>query len=135
MSIFPVTKKDLRVDTFCSGGPGGQHQNRTETGVRITHLKTGINTECRETRSQDENKKRAFRKLAKRLVEYQRLQDFKPVQRVNERIRTYHEPRGEVKDHRTGKTYSFEDIVTTGKGLDELLKDCFLAGLGNGGEV
>lgn len=62
--IFSITKKDFRVDTFRSGGNGGQNQNKRDTGVRITHVETGISSECREERSQDQNKRKAFRKLA-----------------------------------------------------------------------
>ena len=62
--IFSLTKKDFRVDTFKAGGKGGQNQNKRDTGVRITHIETGISSECREERSQGQNKKRAFEKLA-----------------------------------------------------------------------
>lgn len=114
-SIFPVTKKDLRVDTFCSGGPGGQHQNKTESGVRITHIETGISAECRESRSQKENKRRALHKLAQRLLQEERLREMKTSEVVKTRIRTYHEPRGVVTDHRSGLRYSYDDIITNCK--------------------
>jgi protein subunit release factor A len=61
--IFSLTKKHFRVDTFRSGGKGGQNQNKRDTGVRITHIETGMMSECREERSQEQNKRRAFRKL------------------------------------------------------------------------
>jgi hypothetical protein len=61
--LFSVTKKDLRVDTFRSGGPGGQNQNKRNTGVRITHLESGAVGESREHRTQLENRKAAFHRL------------------------------------------------------------------------
>lgn len=68
--LFSLTKKDFRVDTFKSGGKGGQHQNKTNSGVRITHLETGISSESRKHREQLQNKKAAFNKLCNK-------QDFK----------------------------------------------------------
>ena len=62
--LFSVTKKDLRVDTFRSGGKGGQNQNKRDTGVRITHIESGAVGESREERSQEQNKKNAFRRMA-----------------------------------------------------------------------
>jgi len=61
--LFSITKKDFRVDTFRSGGKGGQKQNKTESGVRITHIDSGAVGESREERSQFQNKKIAFRRL------------------------------------------------------------------------
>ena len=61
--LYSVTKKDLRVQTFTSGGPGGQNQNKRETGVRITHPESGAVAECREQRSQGQNKKTALKRL------------------------------------------------------------------------
>jgi len=63
--LFSLTKKDFRVDTFCSGGPGGQHQNKVATGVRITHKQTGFSAESRTEKSQARNKKIAFARLCK----------------------------------------------------------------------
>jgi len=62
--LFSVTKKDFRIDTFRAGGKGGQKQNKTSSGVRITHLESGAVGESREERSQLQNKKRALRRLA-----------------------------------------------------------------------
>jgi protein subunit release factor A len=61
--LFTLTKKDFRVDTFRSGGKGGQHQNKVESGVRITHIETGISAESREFKSQLQNRKAAFNRL------------------------------------------------------------------------
>jgi len=70
--LFSVTKKDLRIDTFRSGGKGGQNQNKRDTGVRITHLESGAVGESREERSQEQNKHRAFR----RMVETEKFQKW-----------------------------------------------------------
>lgn len=70
--LFSVTEKDLRIDTFRSGGKGGQHQNTRDTGVRITHLESGAVGESREERSQLQNKKKAF----KRLVESEKFKNW-----------------------------------------------------------
>jgi protein subunit release factor A len=61
--LFSLTKKDFEIQTFKSGGKGGQHQNKTDSGVRIIHLETGLVGECRTTRSQFQNKKIAFQRL------------------------------------------------------------------------
>lgn len=62
--LFSVTVDDCRIDTFCSGGPGGQHQNATKSGVRIVHPPSGAVGECREDRHQINNKRTAFRRMA-----------------------------------------------------------------------
>jgi len=63
--LFSLTKKDFKIDTFRSGGPGGQYQNTTDSGVRITHTESGAVGESREERSQNQNKKKALEKLVK----------------------------------------------------------------------
>ena len=63
--LFSLTKKDFRIDTFRSGGKGGQHQNTTDSGVRITHIESGAVGESREERSQSQNKKKALERLVK----------------------------------------------------------------------
>lgn len=113
--IFSARKSDFRVDTFRAGGKGGQHQNKTETGVRITHIESGLSAECRETRSQAENKKRAFRKLVPLLVErYVDQENRDRYAAGTDVIRSYHEPNDRVTDHDTGETFSFR--FTVGKG-------------------
>lgn len=62
--IHSQTKKDFKVDTFTAGGPGGQHRNRKKTAVRITHRQSGISSSCSTYKSQNQNRKEAFRKLA-----------------------------------------------------------------------
>lgn len=61
--LFSLTKKDFRIDTFCTGGPGGQKQNKTSSGVRITHIASGAVGESRNHRSQEQNRKAAFERL------------------------------------------------------------------------
>lgn len=102
------------MDTFAAGGPGGQHQNKTQTGVRITHLATGLSVECRETRSQETNKKRAFRRLAHLLIQRTRdnMEGKPPIS--NEVIRTYHEPDNRVKDHASGEMRTYRQVVDDG---------------------
>jgi len=73
--LFSITKKDFRIDTFRSGGKGGQNQNKRDTGVRITHIESGAVGESREERSQARNKKKAF----ERLVESKKFQTWHKV--------------------------------------------------------
>ncbi|WP_232187357.1 peptide chain release factor family protein [Cohnella silvisoli] len=84
--LFSVTLADCRVDTFRSGGPGGQHQNKTESGVRITHIKSGAVGESREGRSQHDNKRTAFRRMAESAVfrKWQRLEAARATGRLAE---------------------------------------------------
>lgn len=110
------TKKDFRIDTFRSGGKGGQHQNKTDSGVRITHIETGLSSECRETRSQDTNKEKAFRKLCNKLIQYYELKDnaIKIDVRELKTIRTYNESRNIVKDEQSGDTTRYKDVIEKG---------------------
>ena len=115
--LFTATRKDFRVDTFRSGGPGGQHQNKVESGVRITHLPTGLKGESREERSQHANKQRAFQRLCTLLVQHytqqntvQRLLTDAPAQT----IRTYHEPDNRVVDTACSERWTYAAVV--GKG-------------------
>ena len=119
--IFSATKKDFRIDTMAAGGPGGQHQNKTESAVRITHIATGLSASARENRSQHINKRTAFRRLAKLLVNHvlgeQRKERFASG---HETIRTYHEPDNRVKDHRSGKMSTYSRVIGDAK-LDDVL--------------
>ena len=117
-----INPTDLKIDVFRSSGAGGQHINKTESAVRITHLPTGVVVECQDERSQHKNKDRAMKILRSRLFEAkQREQDEKIAgQRKaqvgtgdrSERIRTYNYPQGRMTDHRIGLTlYRLEDIL------------------------
>lgn len=110
--VFSATRKDFRVDTFRSGGPGGQNQNKVETGVRIVHLATGLKGESREERSQHANKKKAFERLCALLVRHYTY--VEPVARTlgGETIRTYHEPDNRVTDKAVpGIQWAYDHVV------------------------
>ena len=110
--IFSARKKDFRVDKFRAGGKGGQHQNVTDSAVRVTHLESGLSAECRSERSQHYNKRMAFRKLARRLIDhYCKDEQKERFSAGKETIRTYHEPRGTAKDHRTGVTLPLDKVL------------------------
>lgn len=117
--IFTASKEDFRVDTFSAGGPGGQNQNKRATGVRITHIPTGLSSECRETRSQGTNKGRAFRKLATKLIARLQVKEARPIS--NETIRTYHGPDNRVKDHASGLQQAYLLVVEGGE-LDQMIE-------------
>jgi len=121
---------DLRIDTFRASGAGGQHINKTDSAVRVTHLPTGIVVECQDDRSQHKNKARALAVLAARIKDAQmREQQSKEAAARksligsgdrSERIRTYNFPQGRVTDHRINLTlYKIADIMDGD--LDELI--------------
>lgn len=125
-----VHDKDLRIDTFCSSGPGGQSVNTTKSAVRITHIPTGIVVSCQDEKSQIKNKERALRVLRARLLdlkqreEQEKLADTRKTQvgtgDRSERIRTYNFPQSRVTDHRIGLTLHKLDLVLDGD-LDEII--------------
>jgi len=117
-----INPNDLRVDTFRASGAGGQHVNKTDSAIRITHLPTGIVVECQEERSQHKNRARAMSMLQSRIMdaELQTRQQEEAATRKSlvgsgdrsERIRTYNFPQGRVTDHRINLTlYKLEDVI------------------------
>jgi peptide chain release factor 1 len=121
---------DLRIDTFRASGAGGQHINKTDSAVRITHLPTGIVVECQDDRSQHKNKARAMSILAARIMDIQRREQNAKIAATrksligsgdrSERIRTYNFPQGRVTDHRINLTLYKIDQIMDGD-LDELI--------------
>ena len=122
--------EELRIDTYCAHGAGGQYVNRTETAVRITHLPTGIVVQCQDEKSQLKNKEQALRVLRARILE--RAEEEQAAATAadrrhqvgsgdrSQRIRTYNFPQGRVTDHRVGLTLHKLSAVLDGE-LDELL--------------
>jgi peptide chain release factor 1 len=122
---------DVRIDTFSTGGPGGQHQNKTQSGVRLTHIPTGTVAESRTEKSQHKNKDICWRVLRTRI--YERLAEKERVARAaqrkslvgsgdrSERIRTYNYPQNRVTDHRINLNLYKLDAIMAGS-LQELIR-------------
>ncbi len=125
-----INPRDLQIDTYRASGAGGQHVNKTESAIRITHLPTGLVVECQDERSQYKNKDKAMKVLRSRLYEMERERRAaaEAAQRRSqvgsgdrsERIRTYNFPQGRVTDHRIGLTLYKLDAVMDGQ-LDEII--------------
>ena len=125
-----IDPKDLRIDTFCSSGPGGQSVNTTYSAVRITHIPTGLVVSQQDEKSQIKNKAKAMKVLRSRLyeIERQRQQDEIAQDRRSqvgsggrsEKIRTYNFPQNRVTDHRIGATFHRLTAMLDGS-LDELI--------------
>lgn len=125
-----IDPNDLRIDLFCSSGPGGQSVNTTQSAVRITHIPTGIVVSCQDEKSQHKNRDKAMKVLRARIMDkvMQEHQDEIASDRRSqvgtgdrsERIRTYNFPQGRVSDHRIGLTLHKLDFILDGQ-LDELI--------------
>src|SRR5438876_1554730 len=126
-----IEAKDIRIDTFCSSGPGGQSVNTTYSAVRITHLPTGLIVSCQDEKSQIKNKAKALRVLRSRLyeIELEKQREQLGAERRSmvgtgdrsEKIRTYNFPQNRVTDHRIGLTLHQLDIVMEGR-LDPIIE-------------
>ncbi|MEG2274462.1 MAG: peptide chain release factor-like protein, partial [Clostridia bacterium] len=125
-----LNESDVKVDTYRSSGAGGQHVNKTESAIRMTHLPTGIVVECQDERSQTKNREKALKVLKSRLYDYYRTQAEKEYSENrksqvgtgdrSERIRTYNFPQGRVTDHRIGLTLYSLDKFLLGE-MDEMI--------------
>jgi peptide chain release factor 1 len=126
-----IDDKDLRIDVFRASGAGGQHVNRTESAVRVTHIPTGIAIAIQEEKSQHKNRARAMKLLRARLYDQQR--QAQAAERAesrrgqvgsgdrSERIRTYNFPQNRITDHRINLTlYKLEQVIA-GEALSELI--------------
>lgn len=125
-----INPADLQIDTFRSSGAGGQHINKTESAIRITHIPTGTVVECQDERSQHKNKDKAMKILRSRILEAEREKQMSSIADErksqvgtgdrSERIRTYNYPQGRISDHRIGLTiYKLEQFLN-GE-LDEVI--------------
>ena len=124
-AAIDINPADLRVDTFRASGAGGQHVNKTDSAIRLTHLPSGLVVECQEERSQHKNRAKAMSLLQSRLANQQREAQEKELSDTrrllvgsgdrSERIRTYNYPQGRVTDHRINLTlYSLDEVVQGG---------------------
>ncbi len=126
-----IKPEDLRIDVFCSTGPGGQSVNTTQSAVRITHIPTGIVVTCQDEKSQHKNKEKALRVLRARLLDRMEEEQRQKVDSLrksqvgtgdrSERIRTYNFPQNRVTDHRIGYTTHRLGEVLMGE-LDDLIE-------------
>ncbi|MBE6803027.1 MAG: peptide chain release factor 1 [Ruminococcaceae bacterium] len=125
-----IDPTELQIDTFRSSGAGGQHVNKTESAIRITHLPTGTIVECQDERSQHKNRERAMKILRSRLLDAEREKQNAEIADErrsqvgtgdrSERIRTYNFPQGRVSDHRIGLTLYRIEAIMNGD-IDEII--------------
>ncbi len=131
MEAIEINPSDLKVDTFRASGAGGQHVNKTDSAIRLTHLPSGIVVECQDQRSQHKNRAQAMSLLKAKLIseeENKRAAEEADTRRQlvgsgdrSERIRTYNYPQGRVSDHRINLTlYKLDDIMQGG--LDQIIE-------------
>jgi peptide chain release factor 1 len=130
-SDFEINEVDLKIDTYRSSGAGGQHVNKTESAIRITHLPTGVVVAMQEERSQHRNRTKAMALLRSRILDAknQKLDAERAQERRSQvgsgdrsqRIRTYNFPQGRVTDHRINLTLYSLDRIMEGDGLDEII--------------
>lgn len=128
---FELDMNEVRIDTFCSSGPGGQSVNTTYSAIRVTHIPTGVVVSCQDAKSQHENKANALKVLRARLLEMKRkeIEEKEGALRRSkigtgersEKIRTYNYPQNRVTDHRIGFTIQQLDRVMEGK-LDPIIE-------------
>ncbi|MGF7183950.1 peptide chain release factor 1 [Desulfitispora alkaliphila] len=126
-----IDQNDLRIDVFCSSGPGGQSVNTTQSAVRITHEPTGIVVSCQDEKSQHKNKDKAMKVLMAKLLDKAQAEQHGEMASArklqvgtgdrSERIRTYNYPQGRVTDHRIGLTLHKLEAILMGE-LDELVE-------------
>ncbi|MEO1942607.1 MAG: peptide chain release factor 2 [Campylobacterales bacterium] len=129
-----INEKDIRIDVFRASGAGGQHVNKTESAVRITHLPTGIVVSCQRDRSQHKNKEIAFKMLKSKLYELElekrrAEEEGKPKDQIGwgHQIRSYVLfPYQMVKDNRSGRNYPYVEEILDGR-LDEVIEDVLIA--------
>ena len=125
-----IPEKDIRIDLFCAGGAGGQHVNKTESAVRMTHLPTGLVAVCQDERSQQRNREKCFATLKARILDLKRREEEAKLgaDRLtlrgsgdrSERIRTYNFPQNRMTDHRIDLTLYSLDRIIEGE-MDDLL--------------
>ncbi len=133
---FEILDKDLKIDTYRSSGAGGQHVNKTESAIRITHLPTGIVVACQDERSQIKNKEKAMTVLKSKLYDYyqgQKDKEYADTRKSqvgtgdrSERIRTYNFPQGRITDHRINYT-AYNLLEFMNGDLDDLLTELQIA--------
>ncbi|PKO82922.1 MAG: peptide chain release factor 1 [Betaproteobacteria bacterium HGW-Betaproteobacteria-11] len=130
LAAIDINPAELRIDTFRASGAGGQHINKTDSAVRITHLPSGLVVECQDDRSQHRNRAQAMAVLAARLAAAQEREQQQQIASTrksligsgdrSERIRTYNFPQGRITDHRINLTLYKIDAIMAGE-LDELV--------------